>query len=76
MSHNQVINRHRQTALTTFQAFVGSTSDLQVKNAVLLQATQAIFLPQPSGYLKADNDTPQVNQFFDLVRDVTGKSKD
>jgi len=73
--HNKTVNRHRQTALTTFKTFVGSTEDPSTKNAVLVQATQAIFAPQPSGYLKTDQEMPQMNQVTEIVRGVTGKEK-
>lgn len=71
--HNLVVNRHRQKALRTFEVFAGATSDPATKNAVLVQATQAIFAPQPSGYLKTDQEVPQMNQVTEIVRGVTGK---
>lgn len=71
--HNKTVNRHRQTALTTFKTFVSSTEDSGTRNAVLVQATQAIFAPQPSGYLKTDQEMPQMNQVTEIVRGVTGK---
>lgn len=74
--HNVIVNRHRQTALTTFQTFVRSTSDPETRNAVLVQATQAIFAPQNSGFLKADSDMPQISQVTEIVRGMTGKDKD
>jgi hypothetical protein len=75
MMHNLIVNRHRQTALTTFQVFVNGTSDDGTKNAVLVQSTQAIFAPQPSGYLKTDQEMPQMNQITEIVRGVTGKDQ-
>jgi hypothetical protein len=75
MMHNMVVNRHRQTALTTFQIFVDGTSDATTKNAVLVQSTQAIFAPQPSGYLKTDQEMPQMNQVTEIVRNISGKEK-
>jgi hypothetical protein len=75
MMHNQIVNRHRQTALTTFKIFVDGTEDPAVKNAVLLQSTQAIFAPQPTGYLKGDPEMPQVNQVTEIVRGLAGKGK-
>jgi len=47
--HNAIVNRHRHNALATFERFVAGLADEETKNAVLLQATQAIFAPQPSG---------------------------
>jgi len=75
MMHNTVVNRHRQTALTTFQVFVNGTTDLGTKNAVLVQSTQAIFTPQPSGYLKTDAEMPQISQITEIVRGATGAEK-
>jgi hypothetical protein len=73
MMHNLIVNRHRQTSLTTFEIFVPGTSDPVTKNSVLMQSTQAIFAPQPSGYLKTDQEMPQMNQVTEIVRSVTGK---
>ncbi len=75
MMHNLIVNRHRQTALTTFQVFVSGTGDEGTKNAVLIQSTQAIFAPQPSGYLKTDQEMPQMNQVTEIIRGATGKDK-
>ena len=71
--HNVIVNRHRQTALATFKTFANSTDDPATRNAVLVQSTQAIFAPQPSGYLKTDTEIPQMSQFTEIVRGVTGK---
>jgi ElaB/YqjD/DUF883 family membrane-anchored ribosome-binding protein len=73
--HNVIVNRHRQTALTTFKTFVNSTDDPSTRNAVLVQSTQAIFTPQPSGYLKTDTEIPQMSQITEIVRGVTGTDK-
>ena len=75
LMHNVIVNRHRQTALTTFTTFVNSTDDAATRNAVLVQSTQAIFSPQPSGYLKTDTEMPQMNQVTEIVRGIAGKDK-
>lgn len=49
--HNYIVNKHRQNALVTFQTFIAAAgTDQGVKNAVLLQAGQAIYASQPTGY--------------------------
>jgi len=70
--HNAVVNRHRQNALATFQAFAKAASDDETKNAVLLQATQCIFSPQQTGYISGEPEgaPPQV---LEIVRSL-GKS--
>ena len=50
--HNYVANRHRHNALKSFDTFVKSATEPDVKQAVLLEATRAIFSPQSSGYTK------------------------
>lgn len=73
--HNYIVNRHRQNALSSFEAFAKSSDDPQTKNAVLLQATQSIFAPQHSGYITQDADAAGPAQFVELVRTVTQPSK-
>lgn len=52
--HNAVVNQHRSRALQSFNALVQAAPDPQTKAAVLLQATNGVFSPQPTGYLGRD----------------------
>jgi hypothetical protein len=65
--HNYVVNRHRRNALASFQAFVEGASSDEVKDAVLMQATSAIFTPQDSGYTKIDLPVTN-NQLVDVFK--------
>lgn len=69
--HNYVVNKHRQNALSTFEAFVKATDDAATKNAVLLQATQCIFGPQSTGYLTQEKDSEGPTQILEIVRGAT-----
>jgi hypothetical protein len=71
-----LINRHRQNALRTFETFVASTTQPQVKDAVLLETTKAIFAPQSSGYSKGGGDAPPTPQFFEIFRSLGGGKPD
>lgn len=73
--HNYVVNRHRQNALATFNAFVSAAgNDEGTKNAVLLQASQAIYAPQSSGYIDSGGTGgPQATSIFEFVKSATGK---
>jgi hypothetical protein len=71
--HNHIVNRHRANALSTFQAFAESTSDGQTKNAVLLQETNCIFMPQASGYSSKESQQAMQPQIFEVVRNIAGK---
>lgn len=66
--HNFVVNKHRQNALSTFETFVAAASDVDTKNAVLLQATQSIFSAQPSGYILKDSDNESPNKVIEILR--------
>ena len=66
--HNFVTNQHRQKALSTFQTLVdGVDNDLQARNAILVYACQAIFMPTPSGYGKGDVDVQQVTPALEIM---------
>ena len=52
--HLETVNRHRQNALDTFDAFVDAAEgDRETRDAVLLAATNCIFDANQSGYLSA-----------------------
>ena len=68
--HNYVINKHRQNALRTFEAFVKAAKDEQTKSAVLLQATQCIFSPQPTGYLTHEAEPSGSPQILEIIRSM------
>jgi hypothetical protein len=57
--HNEIVNRHRMNALATFRA-LSNTPDVDVptRNAILTQATSAIFSPLPSGFLPKESHGP------------------
>lgn len=52
--HNEIVNRHRQNALRTFETFAVAASDAATKDAVLLATTKSIFESQNSGYLSGE----------------------
>ena len=73
--HNYVVNKHRQNALSTFEAFVKAATDDQTKNAVLLQSTQAIFAPQVSGYLGKETEGQPSSQVLEIIRGAVSRDK-
>lgn len=69
--HNEVVNRHRQNALSSFEAFVSAADgDAETKNAVLLEATRSIFSQQPTGYAPADDSAPGGAQVLEIFRSL------
>ncbi len=51
--HLYTLNKHRQNMMTTFQAFVESTEDPKVRDAVLIQTTRAIFEAGETGFVSS-----------------------
>lgn len=53
--HNEVINRHRQNALLTFNAFIEGTDSQEVRDTILTHASTCAFSPQESGFSKGSS---------------------
>jgi hypothetical protein len=51
LKHLATINRHRSLSIQTLQAFSAAASDVQTKDAVLLEATRAVFGHVNTGYI-------------------------
>lgn len=51
--HLYTLNKHRENSLTTFRAFVESSKDDQVRDAILIQATRTIFEAGQTGYVSS-----------------------
>jgi hypothetical protein len=68
--HNETVNKHRQNALTTFEAFANAADDDLTKSAVLTQATQCIFSPQHTGFIADDRESTGYPQIFEMVRTI------
>ena len=73
--HLEVVNRHRQNALETFERFVSSAARQETKEEVLLAATNAIFDANQSGYLSTKiRGSENVSPIQQVVRAVTPSS--
>jgi hypothetical protein len=67
--HNSIVNKHRANALTSFEQFVVSAEDKEVKNAVLLQTTTCIYAPQPTGFSSgSDSDGDSSLKVLEIFR--------
>jgi hypothetical protein len=67
--HNSIVNKHRANALTSFQEFVRTATDPEIKNAVLLQTTSCIYAPQTTGFSSGnDTDGDSPLKILEIVR--------
>ena len=79
--HLEIVNRHRQNALETFDEFREASKDNpETHNAVLLAATNAIFDANQSGYLstktKGTESVNPIQQVFGAMRSSSTRSED
>lgn len=69
--HNETLNKHRANALNTFQTFYEGTSDIHIKDTILLQAANAAFTNRSTGYeSNPEQDGQQGPQIVDLAGKV------
>jgi hypothetical protein len=68
-AHLSAINRHRATALQTFETFANSSSDEQTKNAVLLETTRSIYQHAPTGFL-SDEESAGPTQIIEILKAI------
>lgn len=72
--HLATVNRHRALSLRTLKAFSVAASDDQTKNAVLLEATRAVFSAGNSGYLEGgggSDDNPM--KIIEIAKSIVPK---
>ncbi len=74
--HNETLNKHRANALMTFRAFVVGTSDVRIKDAILLQASQAAFAGRSTGFDNPDKDTQTINPVVEIIGRGISKTPD
>jgi hypothetical protein len=72
--HNYITNKHRQNSLSTFQAFVKASDDPQTKNAVLLRATEAIFIGGQSGFVSNEQESSGTPQILEIIKSGVNNS--
>ena len=74
--HNETLNKHRANALMTFRAFVEGTSDVRVKDAILLQASQAAFAARPTGFDDPERESPSINPVVEILGKTLPQARD
>lgn len=70
--HNELVNAHRRDALGTFRAFVEASDDPQIRDAILLQASQAVFSGRTTGFDSAEQPQPLTVPLMETIKKLTG----
>lgn len=77
LRHQSAVNKHRGLAISTLQAFVHAAADARTKDAVLMEATRAVFGRAPTGYVADDQtDRGQEVQFVEFGKALTQSAND
>lgn len=70
--HNVLVNRHRMNALSSYETFAAATDDRETRTQVLLEATKAVFSPQPTGLLKQEPEPSHGAQIIEIIKTAGG----
>lgn len=73
--HNYIINSHKANALRSTVDLIGTAKQDDGNDKIILQATQAIFTPQKSGYQGAESEPSSPNLITNVVDAVSGGKK-
>lgn len=73
LMHQSSINRHRALSIQTIQAFVASVADVQMKDAVVLEATKSIFGNVTTGYIESTNSSDGDLKILEVARNAMSK---
>ena len=76
LKHQYSLNKHRQNALDSHKTILNAIqktkdeSDSKIANAILLELTKAVFLPQETGFIKNQKGSSSGNQIVDISRSI------
>jgi len=73
LKHLSTVNRHRALSLQTFQAFSQAASNDVTKDAVLMEATRAIFGSTATGYLDSKGGAESDLKIVEIAKTLGSK---
>lgn len=74
LKHLAIVNRHRALSIQTFQAFSAAAADAATKDAVLIEATRAVFGSVPTGYIEGGGDGDL--KILEIARSILPQARD
>lgn len=74
LMHQSTINRHRALSIQTLQAFSAAVEDPSIKDAVVLEATRAVFGNIPTGYIENNPSSDGDIKIFEVAKNILPKS--
>jgi hypothetical protein len=74
LMHQSSINRHRALSIQTLQAFSAAVSDTSAKDAVVVEATRAVFGNIPTGYIDSHQSSSDGEiRVFEIAKNILPK---
>ena len=74
LMHQSSINRHRALSIQTLQAFSSAVTDPSAKDAVVVEATRAVFGNVPTGYIDSRQSSSDGEvKIFEIAKNVLPK---
>jgi hypothetical protein len=71
--HNEVVNKHRQNALMTYEAMAAATKGKGTHDIVLAYAAACIYSPQESGFAASKNEAASSKSVLELLTKSSSK---
>jgi len=69
--HNEVLNTHKHKALSTFEVFMTSAKDQEIKNEVLREVSKTIFSSNNTGFVSGADESP--NAIIEVITKLASK---
>jgi hypothetical protein len=73
--HNHIVNAQKANALRSTVELIGTAKEDEGNDKIILQATQAIFTTQKSGYQGADSEPTSPSVITNVIEAVSGGKK-
>ena len=75
LMHQATVNNHRALSIQTLQAFAAAVKDPTMKDAVVLEATRAVFGNTPTGYVENNSSSSNSDiKLFEVAKNIMPKS--
>jgi hypothetical protein len=76
LMHQSTVNRHRALSIQTLNAFSAAADDVQIKDAVVLEAARSVFGSVNTGYIDGRNESGESDvKIFEVAKSIIPNGK-
>lgn len=76
LMHQSTVNRHRALSIQTLKAFSAAADDVQIKDAVVLEAARSVFGSVDTGYIDGKNKAGENDvKIFEVAKSIIPNGK-